>query len=97
MSRLHDSLPPPQKKPEPLPFNIPAGRIPVLDHKKIMRGHVGPKATEATLPRFGLKHGGSLQTCKGRTCWVGNGPTLAQTSAEGTNPAIPLPQIGGKP
>lgn len=95
MSRRHDTMPPARKKPEPQPFNIPAGRIPVLDHKKIMRGHVGPKATEATLPRFGLKHGGSLQTVKGRQCWVANGPTLATVSAEGTNPAIPPPKIGG--
>ncbi len=95
---VHDVMPPkPKAKPPKPPFNVRAGRIPVLDHNKVLRGHVGPKATEATLPRFGLKRGGKLQKVQGRDCWVGNGPTLADVSAEGTNPAIPKPQIGGKP
>lgn len=87
---VHDVMPPKPKAKKPEPFNVRAGRIPVLDHKKIMRGHVGPKATEATLPRFGVKHGGSLQTVQGRRCWVGNEP-LAVVSAEGTNPNAELP------
>jgi hypothetical protein len=68
----YDVLPEPPKPPKAEPFNIPASRIPVLDHLHRVRGHIGPGATEASLPRFGLKHGGSLQTVKGRDCWVGN-------------------------
>ena len=80
MSRQHDTMPAPRKAEKPEPFNVRAGRVPVLDHKKILRGHVGPKATEATLGRFGLTHGGTLQTCEGRQCWVGNPPKLKDQS-----------------
>jgi hypothetical protein len=69
----YDVLPPPPKaKAKPEPFNIDANRVPVLDHLHRVRGHTGKLATEAGLSHFGLKHGGSLQTVKGRDCWVGN-------------------------
>jgi len=97
MSRSHDTLQPKPKAKPPEPFNVRAGRIPVLRHDKVMVGHVGPRATEATLPRFGLKHGGSLRTVKGRQCWVANGPTLASVSSVGTNLNIPPPKIGSLP
>jgi hypothetical protein len=74
MGRQDDVMQPKPKAKPPQPFNVRAGRIPVLDHRKVMRGHVGPRASEATLPRFGLKHGGTLQKCQGRDCWVGNPP-----------------------
>ncbi len=95
---VYDKMPPkPKTKPTPA-FNVREGRLPVLRHDKVMVGHVGPRATEATLGKFGIKHGGSIQKIQGRDCWVGNKPpslTLAQTSAAGTNPAIPPPKIGG--
>jgi hypothetical protein len=53
------------------PGTLPEGRFAVLDHKGRVRGHVGPKATEATVSRFGV-HGAFLDTDdNGRTCWRG--------------------------
>lgn len=90
MGRQHDILQPKPKAKPTLAFNVREGRLPVLRHDKVMVGHVGPLATEATLGKFGLKRGGLIQTVKGRQCWVGNKP-LAVVSAEGTNPNAELP------
>jgi hypothetical protein len=68
----YDVLPDPPKAKPFEPFNIPKGRVPILDHLHRVRGHIGPGATEASLPRFGLHHGGKLQKVQGRECWVGN-------------------------
>jgi hypothetical protein len=72
MSRIYDVMPAPKKAPKPQPFNVEASRVPILDSSKVLKGHCGPKASEAILPRFGLKNGGKLQTVQGRQCWVGN-------------------------
>jgi hypothetical protein len=74
MGRQDDSLQPKPKAKPPEPFNVREGRLPVLRHDRVMVGHVGPAATEATLGKFGLKHGGTIQKVKGRDCWVGNKP-----------------------
>lgn len=97
MRRPNDTMPKPPKAPKAEPFNVKKGRVPILDHRKVLRGHAGSKMSEAGLVHFGLKHGGKLQRVQGRQCWVANGPTLATVSAEGTNPAMPKPTIGGKP
>lgn len=74
----YDILPDPPKVKPPEPFNVDASRIPILDHKHQVRGHIGPGATEACLPRFGLNHGGKLQKVQGRDCWVGRPPRGGQ-------------------
>jgi hypothetical protein len=67
-------MPAPPKAKKPEPFNVPASRIPVLDHLHRMRAHVGKSATDATVSRFLGRRGATLQTVHGRKCWVGIAP-----------------------
>lgn len=50
---------------------VAEGRIAILDSDLNMRGQCGPKMTEASMSRFGLKHGATLKTIDGKKCWVG--------------------------
>lgn len=124
-----DAPEPIKTKPDTPPGIVPDHRIPILDHKGRMRGHVGHKATSVTVSRFTGTLDNKLAEIGGRTVWIGappSGPnrtaraqnaklakslnadkgsvkTLAETSAafksdsaDGTNPAIPKPTIGGQ-
>jgi hypothetical protein len=62
------------------------GRIPIVDHKGRLRGHVGPKATAVTVARFTGTHGAELKKVDGRDTWVGKKP-----------PPPPPPQFPGAP
>jgi hypothetical protein len=89
----HDA-PEPIKRKKITPGDLPPSRIPIYDAKGNRRGHVGFKASAATVAgRFGVPNPRIGQR-NGRVAWIG-GKTLAQVSAEGTNPAIPAPTIGG--
>jgi hypothetical protein len=75
------------------PGELPPSRIPIYDAQDRRRGHVGYKASAATVAgRFGVPNPRIGQR-NGRVAWIGK--TLAEVSAEGTNPAIPAPTIGG--
>lgn len=45
------------------------GRIPIYDRQGNQRGHVGPKATSATVARFTGEFGAKLGKVKGRDSW----------------------------
>lgn len=72
---------PPRQPRTPKPGIIPAHQIPIYDHRLNMRGRVGPKASSATVARFGVGHGATLQTVKGRKAWVGRTPGKPSVSA----------------
>ncbi len=57
------------------PGQPPVNRIPVIDHKGNMRGHVGKTATAATVARFTGRYGAKLGKHEGRTAWLGDAPT----------------------
>ena len=57
------------------PGGAPANRIPIVDHKGRARGHVGPKATAATVSRFFDGHGSALAQHNGRTVWKEKRPS----------------------
>lgn len=48
----------------------PAGRIGIIDRDGHYRGHVGPRASQATVARFGVR-GAKLKRVKGKQCWIG--------------------------
>lgn len=52
---------------------VPEGRIPILDQGNRVRGHVGPKATEATVARFLGHNNAKLETNGGRVVWQSYG------------------------
>lgn len=49
---------------------VPTNRIPIVDHKGNLRGHVGHTATEATVARF-VGRGATLEKENGRLTWKG--------------------------
>lgn len=79
------------------PGAIPSNKVQVIDGKGRLRGLVSRGATSATAARFHGQLGSKLGTHNGAPAWIAPKLTLADVSAEGTNPAIPPPQIGGKP
>lgn len=56
------------------PGEAPPHRVPIFDHKGNMRGHVGRRATPATVSRFLGQHGAKLGTKNGRDAWIGPKP-----------------------
>ena len=76
--------------------DVREGRIPIVDHKHRLRGHVGPKATAVTVARFTGTPGAELKKMDkdgkitedgdGRDVWVGKKP-----------PPPPPPQFPGAP
>lgn len=67
--KAHEPLP---KRPDT--GEVAAHRIPIFDHKGNMRGHVGHRATGATVARFLGRHGADLTDKDGRVAWVGHKP-----------------------
>lgn len=49
-------------------------RIPIIDHKGFERGHVGVKATEATVARLLGQRGSKLVKRNGKLIWQGPKP-----------------------
>jgi hypothetical protein len=64
------------------PGEVPLHRIPVVDHKGNVRGHVGERASAATAARFIGRPGMELKDHEGRQSWVADKP-----------PPKPKPQI----
>lgn len=60
--------------PAPEAGHPPLNRIPIVDHKGNMRGHVGHSATQATVARFLGRHGAKLGKHEGRVAWIGDVP-----------------------
>ena len=54
------------KKKQRRPGQVPPGRIPVLDRKGQLRGHVGPRATSVTASRFTGQPGAVLTKGKSK-------------------------------
>ena len=69
-----DVLQPERKKAEDAPGMLHPHHIPIFDHRGRMRGHVGPKATAATVARFIGQHGAKLGKKDGKTAWIGPVP-----------------------
>lgn len=67
MSRKDDTAPVPRKAKAPTPGLPPEGRLGIYDSKGNMRGHVGPKASAATVRRFGIE--AELSEKHGRPAW----------------------------
>jgi len=70
------------------PGELPPSRIPIFDAQGRRRGHVGHKASAATVARFGV-HNAKLGTRNNRVAWIGK--TLAEVSAMGATTA----KVGG--
>jgi len=51
------------------PGTVPPDRIPVLDQRGNVAGHVGPRATAATAARFTKRTGAKLMKRNGRDSW----------------------------
>src|SRR5271170_4770027 len=74
-SKGPDVLPPDRKKVVEKGVDaLPDHRIPIYDHEGNMRGHVGHKATSATVSRFIHQHGAKLGKKDGRDAWIGPKP-----------------------
>lgn len=56
------------------PGEAPLHRIPIFDHEGYERGHVGKKATAATVARFLGHRGAKLDEKNGRPAWLGDKP-----------------------
>jgi hypothetical protein len=70
-----DVLPPERKKVVDKGVDaLPDNRVPIYDHKGRMRGHVGHKASSATVSRFIGLHGAKLGKKDGRDAWLGPKP-----------------------
>jgi hypothetical protein len=69
-----DVLQPERKKAEDAPGTLHPHHIPIFDHKGRMRGHVGPKATAATVARFTGQHGSKLGKKDGKPAWISPPP-----------------------
>jgi len=72
-TNTRDIAPAPPKAKPVKPGTLDPHHIGIFDHAGNMRGHVGPKATAATVSRF-VGHGATLQTINGRQCWKGKKP-----------------------
>jgi hypothetical protein len=70
----HDVLQPKRDKPEDAPGTLHPHHIPIVDHKGRHRGHVGPKATAATVARFTGQHGAKLGKHDGKVAWISPPP-----------------------
>jgi hypothetical protein len=56
------------------PGTIPAGKLGVYDEHGRLRGHVGPRATAATVSRFTNRSNAKLGKDKsGKPCWMCEG------------------------
>ncbi len=66
----HDVTPKPRKTKPSKPGELPPNRIPVFDADGNRRGHVGFKASAATVARFGVPDA-ELTTKDGRAAWCG--------------------------
>ena len=71
-----------QKERARKPGEVPLHRVPVVDHKGNVRGHVGQNASAATAARFIGRAGMELKQHEGRKSWVADKP-----------PPKPKPQI----
>jgi len=69
-----DVMPPERKKSGDKPGLLHEHHIPIFDHAGNHRGHVGPKATAATVSRFIHQHGAKLGKKDGKTAWIGPKP-----------------------
>jgi hypothetical protein len=49
---------------------VPEGRIAIVDRHGRYRGHCGPKMTETSMLRFGIKGPVRLGKFKKRTAWI---------------------------
>ena len=84
-----DVMPPKRKKNVDKGVDaLPDHRIPIYDHEGNMRGHVGHKATAATVSRFIGQHGAKLGKKDGRDAWIA--PDRNVTGGHGSVAAIPL-------
>jgi hypothetical protein len=62
----------------------PPGKLACFNSKGQYAGHVGPRATSATVARLTGQHGAKLTKVNGQPAWKND--TLAEASAAGTNP-----------
>ncbi len=69
------------KKRAPKPGEVPAHQLPIYDHLGNMRGRVSKGASSATVSRFGVGHGATVQIVKGRKAWVGVQPGKPRVSS----------------
>jgi hypothetical protein len=53
------------------PGTVREGRIPIYDHRGVMKGNVGPHATSVTVSRFLGRSGATLGRKDGRRAWIG--------------------------
>lgn len=67
----YDAPEPIKKKSAEKPGKLPESRIPIYDAKGRRRGHVGRKASEATVARFGVTNA-KLGKKDGRDAWLGS-------------------------
>src|SRR5574337_907254 len=93
-----DVLQPERKKPENAPGTLHPHHIPIYDHKGRHRGHVGPKATAATVARFIGQHGAKLGKKDGKVAWIGPVPPPPKPpQADPTAVAVAEKQAQAKP
>lgn len=69
-----DIAPKVKTKPDTKPGSVPDNRIPIYDHKGRRRGHVGYRASAATVARFTGQHGSKLGKVDGRDAWISPPP-----------------------
>jgi hypothetical protein len=79
-TNTHDAPQPFKAKPAVKPGTVDENHIPIFDHHGHLRGHVGHKATAATVARFGAL-GATLQQKDGRLAWVGQNPNRVRAAA----------------
>lgn len=92
-----DVLQPERKKPEEKPGTLHPHHIPIFDHKGRHRGHVGPKATAATVSRFTGQHGSKLSTKDGKPAWISPPPSPPKPDhADPTAVAVAAQNVQGK-
>lgn len=82
--------------------DVREGRIPIVDHKHRLRGHVGPKATAVTVARFTGTHGAELKKMDkdGKITEATDGKSKAGTRDVWVGkkpPPPPPPQFPGAP
>jgi len=71
MARKDDIAPKIETPEQQTPGELPASRLPIYDAKGNRRGHVGRKASAATVARFGVPNA-KLGKRDGRDCWQGS-------------------------
>lgn len=69
-THTHDAPEPRPLTPADPPGTPPKNRIPILNQHGERKGHVGHRASEATVARFGVRNA-KLTTVGGRPAWVG--------------------------